>query len=133
MLNNLQNLYQGLRSTTTRPNQTKPVINVHSRDSSLNAARAQYSNDQENNINFTNTDNRVAYKNAQNNITKSLYTKQETRNDLKPSETPFGSINSSCKPPAVQQTTDSPPSCSLTCSPDRTVKRPTSRDGSKSL
>lgn len=79
MLNNLQNLYQGLRSTTTRPNQSKPVINVNARDrdSSLNAARGHYNKtfDQENNANYNNVDNRVAYKNAQSNITKSLYIK----------------------------------------------------------
>ena len=32
------------------------------------------------------------------------------------------------KPPVVMQSTDSPPSCSLTCSPDRTIKKPASKE-----
>lgn len=40
---------------------------------------------------------------------------------------PFRAMNNQ-KPPVVMQSTDSPPSCSLTCSPDRTIKKPASRE-----
>lgn len=121
------------------------------RDSSLNAARQAYqkqtgtkrygattnqslnsiSIDQENNNTQNLTgDNRVAYKykGVQANDKKSA-TSQSFQGKIGHKEVPafHNSLNNS-KPPVMMQTTDSPPSCSLTCSPDRTIKKPTGKE-----
>lgn len=151
MLNNLQNLYQGLRASTTRPPQTnQPLASISSqsqqRDPSLNAVRQAYKQPQkrysqaqgaavsieQENFNHSNQQedqNRVAYhsKYTKNTTVDVIRQQKQAKSKSNEGTAPFRAMNNQ-KPPVVMQSTDSPPSCSLTCSPDRTIKKPASKE-----
>ena len=146
-----QGMFAGIRSSTTRPaNQGPhaPLAQISQlqaqRDNSLNAARTKYGHHNPQSKRYSNTSQVLGdgdQENAGDAANFAAVTAQDQVNYKKPANSkpskqkqdcataPFRSINNqSSKPPVVLQSTESPPSCSLTCSPDRTIKKPTSRD-----
>lgn len=143
-------MFAGVRSSTARPaNQGPhaPLAQISQlqaqRDNSLNAARTKYgqnpqskrysnpshvANDGEQE-NAGDTSNFAAGQNQDQVTYKKPANSKPGKQKQDCSTAPFLSLNNqSSKPPVVLQSTESPPSCSLTCSPDRTIKKPTSRD-----
>lgn len=152
MLNNLQSLYQGLRANTNRnaPAFQKQLYSQTARDNSLEQARQQFAKnakrhslasmvardqaDQENTNTQNITDLKGHYtqqmakasknkdKAYQSNTTVVSTESEAKKFKPKQDRAPLGARDE-YKEPGFMQGTESPPSCSLTASPERTTEK----------